>query len=104
MQTYLALLRGVNVGGKAKIKMADLVACLESAGLKNVQTYIQSGNVIFGSNEHDKSKLKKIIETKIEKTFTLSVQVVIFTAQEWQTLVKKAPKEWDDAKTGNITC
>ncbi len=55
---YIALLRGVNVGGKNKIKMAELRCALEAIGFSRVQTYIQSGNILFESNEREESLQK----------------------------------------------
>jgi uncharacterized protein (DUF1697 family) len=57
---YLALLRGINVGGKNIIKMADLKACFESLGFSDVVTYIQSGNVLFKSADKDKVEVDEV--------------------------------------------
>ena len=57
MQTYVSILRGINVGGHKKIKMADLKSVLEENGLKAVTTYIQSGNLIFNAGKTTESKL-----------------------------------------------
>lgn len=57
MKRFVALLRGINVGGNNIIKMADLKTCFEEMGFANVVTYIQSGNVLFDSNETDQLKL-----------------------------------------------
>jgi len=65
MAIYVALLRGINVGGKNIIKMSDLKRTFEAMGLCRVQTYIQSGNVLFESNEKEKL-LRKRIEHEIE--------------------------------------
>ncbi len=97
--TYLALLRGINVGGKAMIKMADLKACFEAAGYSNVRTYIQSGNVIFETTETDKAQLKFDVEKAIQRSFKLPVQVAIFVANEWRAIVKAAPKTWGQDKS-----
>jgi len=75
MNTYIALLRGINVGGHKKILMADLKLLLDSIGLQNVQTYIQSGNVVFKSKE-DTHLATKIAEgIKIEYGFFVLVLV-----------------------------
>lgn len=76
MTVYIALLRGINVGGKNIIKMNDLKKVFESIGLNEVQTYIQSGNVLFKSSEENELLLKKI-EHEIEKVFGFSVTVII---------------------------
>lgn len=91
--TYLALLRGINVGGNNKIPMAELRACLEAAGLTKVATYIQSGNVIFDSNKSHVA-LAELISACIKDRFGFTVPVAVFTAQEWQTIIKKAPVQW----------
>ncbi len=67
MTTYVAFLRAINVGGHSIIKMTDLKQMFESFGLENVQTYIQSGNVIFESEETDTASLEKQIEEQVEK-------------------------------------
>ena len=59
---YVALLRGINVGGKNIIKMTDLKACVKSLGLENVETYIQSGNVLFHTGEADQARLESRLE------------------------------------------
>jgi uncharacterized protein (DUF1697 family) len=89
---YLALLRGINVGGKNIIKMADLKASFESMGFSEVQTYIQSGNVLFWSADKDKLKLAKQIEKNLSKRFNYSSLVVVVSHQELQKIVKSAPK------------
>lgn len=94
MTTYLALLRGVNVGGKALLKMADLHAALSKDGFQDVKTYIQSGNVMFTSNRRDKKRLASDMSACIEKNFKLTVDIAHFTADEWQAIVKAAPAWW----------
>jgi uncharacterized protein (DUF1697 family) len=89
---YLALLRGINVGGKNIIKMADLSACFEGMNFSDVTTYIQSGNVLFRSTEKDKLKLAKQIEKKLSERFNYSSLVVVVPHQELQKIVESAPK------------
>jgi len=90
MAIHIAFLRGINVGGKNKIKMADLRESLEKLGLSEVQTYIQSGNVLFGSEE-DEATLRQRIEREIERAFGLAVHVVIRTSAELKQLVANLP-------------
>ena len=90
MTTYIALLRGINVGGKNIIKMANLKRMFEEMGLSEVQTYIQSGNVLFKSNEKEEI-LRKHIEYKIGKTFGFSVAVVLRTAEELKRIICNCP-------------
>lgn len=90
MTVYAALLRGVNVGGKNKLKMKDLREALERTGLHQVQTYIQSGNVLFES-ETDAELLQKSIEEKIKAVFVLEVPVILRTAGELEQLIYSCP-------------
>jgi uncharacterized protein (DUF1697 family) len=87
---FIALLRGINVGGKNMIKMAELKKALEDAGLGCVQTYIQSGNVLFCS-EKDELSLRNTIENAIQAQFGLSVPVVLRTASQIYTLIANLP-------------
>ncbi|MFN8386025.1 MAG: DUF1697 domain-containing protein [Anaerolineales bacterium] len=84
---YLALLRGINVGGNNIIKMVDLKACFESMGLTDVITYIQSGNVIFKSAEKDKAKLTKKIEAGLSSTFGYEARLVIVSHKQLKQTV-----------------
>lgn len=63
---YLALLRGINVGGKNKVAMAELRDCFEAQGFADVSTYINSGNIFFSSDETDEVKLVEVCEAAIE--------------------------------------
>ncbi|MDD7794288.1 DUF1697 domain-containing protein [Clostridium sp. 'White wine YQ'] len=90
MTTFIALLRGINVGGKNIIKMAELKKALESIGLLEVKTYIQSGNVLFKSSE-DKKIIKEKIEREIEKTFKISLTVVLRTSTELEDIINNCP-------------
>jgi len=90
MNTYIALLRGINVGGKNIIKMDDLKRVFESIGLNDVKTYIQSGNVLFKSNEAEES-LKMKIEHEIEAIFGFSVTVVLRTDEELEKIISNCP-------------
>lgn len=91
---YLALLRGINVGGNTLIRMPALKECFEALELQDVRTYIQSGNVIFSSDESDKLKLAKTIEAAITRSFSHEVRVVVFSHDEWRLVVENAPKQW----------
>lgn len=89
MKTYIAFLRGINVGGHKKILMADLRLLLEKAGLQNVQTYIQSGNVVFGSKEE--TNLASIIAEAIKAKYGFIVPVLVKKASEFSEIVSKCP-------------
>lgn len=91
---YIALLRGINVGGKTLIKMADLKTCIEALGFDAVSTYIASGNVLFESAERDAAKLEANIERAIEQRFRLPVKVVVLDRAAYAQIVKAIPKSW----------
>ncbi len=97
MAVYIALLRGINVGGKNKIKMAELKKLFESLGFKQVQTYIQSGNVVFESDA-DEQTLRDKLDMEIETAFGLKSSVVLRTAAELESLIKNCPFSADDIK------
>ncbi|MGO4374657.1 DUF1697 domain-containing protein [Paenibacillus sp. 2TAB19] len=90
MTIHVALLRGINVGGNNKMKMADLRAALADLGLANVQTYIQSGNILFESVE-DEGVLRDRIEQQIQKVFGFSIKTIIRTADELRAIVAGLP-------------
>ena len=91
MPVIICMLRGVNVGGHNKIKMDALKALCVSLKLKDPQTYVQSGNVIFSSGEKDLAKLAKRIQDAIEKTIGFRPGVVLRTAAELQEVVARNP-------------
>jgi uncharacterized protein (DUF1697 family) len=91
MPVYLALLRGINVSGKKIIKMEDLRKLMDSAGYKNVKTYIQSGNIIFESPEKSKEKLAKAIEGLIEKQYGFDVWVFVTDIQDVEKSIDNNP-------------
>lgn len=90
MKTYVALLRGVNVGGKNKIKMADLRNQLSLLGFENVKTYIQSGNIIFDSNL-PKTTIKSSIENMLRTGFSIESNVLLRDEHELSLIIKKLP-------------
>ncbi|WP_298237772.1 DUF1697 domain-containing protein [uncultured Algibacter sp.] len=91
MNTYIALLRGINVSGQKKIPMADLRVVLAEIGLKDVQTYIQSGNVIFESSQSDKLKLQSKIHNAIKSHFGFEVPILVKTPLELQQIFDNSP-------------
>lgn len=88
---YIALLRGINVSGKRKIKMADLREMCEKMGLEKVQTYIQSGNIIFENEEEEAAVLEKALKTQIQTTFGFDVPVMVMTQAYLQEVVENNP-------------
>ncbi len=92
--TYVALLRGINVGGKNIIKMTDLKACFEAIGLTSVITYIQSGNVVFKSTESNHELLTSKIEASLEKIFNNKIIVLVVTYNDLREILEHAPKDF----------
>ena len=90
MQTFIAMLRGINVSGQKKIKMADLQKLFESLGFQNVQTYIQSGNVVFESKESPQT-IVKLIEEKIKDQYGWEVPVIVREKEELKKVSKSNP-------------
>ena len=86
----VALLRGINVGGRNAVKMADLKACLEADGHTEVRTYIQSGNVVLTTSEPVKT-LEDRIEAVLEKRFGIPLLVVVRTQRQFRSAVDQAP-------------
>ena len=91
MTTYIALLRGVNVGGNKMIAMADLRALLTRLGFKDVKTVLQSGNVVFRAPAQPTDKLEARLEREVEKALGLKADFHVRTADEWQALVGANP-------------
>ena len=89
MSRYVAFLRGVNVGGRI-IKMADLKICLEKAGLADVRTLLQSGNVVFGS-QLSGDRLKVLIEDALTKTFGYEAKVQVMPIGRLEDVVQDYP-------------
>ncbi len=89
---YLALLRGINVGGSNIIKMTALKACFERMGFADVATYIQSGNVVFSAPIRDQALLGRTIEAALSKQFKYKSSVVVVSRDILTRVVKDAPK------------
>jgi uncharacterized protein (DUF1697 family) len=91
MTKYAAFLRGINVGGKNKIKMETLRETFAALQFENVQTYINSGNVIFETAETNDKKLAEQIENAIEKEFSLNIKVMVRTIDEIREIINNNP-------------
>jgi uncharacterized protein (DUF1697 family) len=89
---YVALLRGINVGGNNIIKMVELRARFEEMGFSDVATYIQSGNVVFAAKPATKAKLTLKIEKALSEAFGYVSKVVLVSAEELELAVSEAPK------------
>lgn len=94
MGVYLALLRGVNVGGNAKVPMAELKACFEQLGFKHARTFINSGNIIFQSDLGNEEKIVSKIEPALEAHFDLKISVLVINHAHYGRIVNEAPKDW----------
>jgi uncharacterized protein (DUF1697 family) len=92
---FVALLRGVNVGGNNMISMASLKASFERMGFDNVSTYINSGNILFKTKEDDHRRLESKIEKMLTKEHKLDCKVVVRSFAEIAKLVENWPRDWD---------
>lgn len=93
---YVALLRGINVGGKSLLKMEELRRSVESLGYQNVRTYINSGNVIFETDEVSSQSVARSIENALQESFQLTVRVVVYSASQYRRIVESAPAGWGE--------
>ena len=91
---YVALLRGINVGGKNKINMTMLKKTFEQIGMGSVMTYINSGNIIFTDKEHSKRELATILEKAILADFGLSIKVLVRSFNDFKEIIEYLPKTW----------
>lgn len=91
---YVALLRGINVGGNNKVSMKELKNCFEVLGFNNVQTYINSGNVIFETPMVKKEAIVKLLEKSIEDYFGFKVICSVISSKELSEALKNAPEWW----------
>jgi uncharacterized protein (DUF1697 family) len=91
MSTFISMLRGINVSGQKRITMADLKSLYGSLHFANVETYVQSGNVVFDSSGQNAAALAYSIETQIEKTFGFAVPVFIRDADDLQRIIDSNP-------------
>ncbi|MDO8811575.1 MAG: DUF1697 domain-containing protein [Gallionella sp.] len=91
MKTCIALFRGINVGGKNMLPMKELVTVLESIGLQNIKTYIQSGNAVFQSKTADTAKLAKTISAAIKESHGFEPQVLLLDSVALEEAIKANP-------------
>ena len=92
--SYLALLRGINVGGKNVIAKDDLRKCFEDLGHTNVRTYIQSGNILFRSGEKSIKALTTEVERGLSKRFKYEAQAVVLSHRKYKSMIAAAPEGW----------
>ena len=99
MHTYIAFLRGINVGGHKLIKMPELVRIFSAAGCKNVRTYQQAGNVLFESRSANRRNLTRRIETALEADLGYHVPIVVRSVVELRQTLEHAPfKKFEKSK------
>ena len=92
MTKYISILRGINVGGNRKILMKDLKVLFEKLGFSKVETYIQSGNIVFESDQElSTANLEQNIQQAITETFGFDVPVIVRTADEWDRSIVNNP-------------
>lgn len=91
MNTFVALLRAVNVGGKNKLPMSTLRASLEAAGFADVVTYIQSGNVVVKASERSSRTVARRVEAAIEAEFGLEVEALVRSGKELVKVIDSNP-------------
>jgi len=89
--TFVALLRGINLGSANRVAMKDLVALFQKAGCVDVKTYIQSGNLVFGAPAAVAKRLAEQIRADIERGFGMRVPVVLRSANELRVVVRENP-------------
>ncbi len=94
MKRYIAFLRGINISGKNKISMAELKKNFEELGFEEVKTYLNSGNVIFLSDEENIGKLTIQIETMIKEYFGFDIPIFCISQEELEDILQNAPDWW----------
>ncbi|MBL4736014.1 MAG: DUF1697 domain-containing protein [Flavobacteriales bacterium] len=98
METYIAMLRGINVSGQKKILMADLRGYMEELGLQKVETYIQSGNIIFCSSIESRDELASQIKTKILEQYGFEVPTLVKRVGDLEFVLANCPFAKDPGK------
>jgi len=96
--TFVALLRGINVGGNTLVPMRALKEVFETLGFDDVKTYINSGNVIFSTGKGSVRALETSIEKSLEETFGSPIRVVVKSRAEMKRIVGGMPAAWSDTK------
>src|SRR5436305_12927810 len=98
MTAFVSLFRGINVGGHHKIRMGDLKELHEALGFKDVFPYIQSGNVVFTSDDAEVARLQRHIEDGFEKKFGFHVEVFVRTSAELRDIIENNPFQGQQSK------
>ena len=100
--TYIALFRGINIGGHHTLPMKDLVRILQEMGFENIKTYIQSGNVVFQSTKTQRNSIAKDISQKISDIYGFEPKVLLLDQATLQDAIKNNPFETSDGKALHI--
>ena len=95
-ERYLALLRGINVGGNNIIAKNDLRRCFEDLGFTNVRTYIQSGNIVFRARSGEKQQLTARVEAGLSERFSYAARAVVLSYADYRALLDAAPPAWGE--------
>lgn len=95
LKKYIALLRGINISGKNKVSMPLLKKGFEDIGFLNVSTYINSGNVLFSSENKDEKVIASSCKSMIEERFKIDVPIAIISLKDFSEAIEHAPKWWD---------
>jgi uncharacterized protein (DUF1697 family) len=98
MNTYISILRGINVSGQKPVKMDDLKNLYKKLSFENVKTYVQSGNVVFSTEQDDPKKLERIISSQIKNDFGFEVAVIVLNATTLETIIEDNPLAKDKLK------
>jgi uncharacterized protein (DUF1697 family) len=91
MKTYLALLRGINVGGHRKVAMADLRDLLTQLGFADAWSVLQSGNLVFRSEERSSARMEQLLEAEAGKRLHVQTDFFVRTAEEWKVVIAENP-------------
>ena len=102
MQTYIAILRGINVNGQKIIKMAELRDHLTVLGFNNLASYIQSGNIVFQSEIPDSNVLEDKIHENIKANYGFDVPVIVRSLSEWKLVVEQFPFNMEDCDINRL--
>ena len=92
---YVALLRGINVGGHSLIKMADIQAAVERSGFRNVHTVLQSGNIVFETYEKNEGKIEAALEETAKHAFDLNTLIIVKSAKQIKRVIAGVPADWE---------
>ena len=96
---FVALLRGINVGGKNKVEMKKLKTTFEDVGMGNVTTYINSGNVVFSDNRRKPPRIVSVLEEAIAANHGLEIKVLVRDRPAIKAVLKALPAEWTNDAT-----